>query len=67
MTNKNDDWQPLNLQSLIDKLSEAKSLVEQAAALAAASDGERIRALTELENQNQKEQSNGPGARRRYR
>lgn len=60
-------WQPLSMQGLIDRLSEAKGIVEQAAALTAARDAERVRALAELQRQTNKEQASGPGARRRYR
>jgi hypothetical protein len=60
-------WRPAGLQGLIDRLSEAKDLLEQAAALAAARDAERVRALAELQRQANQEQANGPSARRRYR
>ena len=60
-------WQPLSMEGLISRLSEAKSLVERAAALVAAKDAERVRNLAELQRQNHEENASGTGARRRYR
>jgi hypothetical protein len=65
--NNPTQWKPLGLDGLIDRLTEAKALVEQAAALAAATDAERVRALAELQRQTNQEQASGDRARRRFR
>ena len=65
--NNSAQWKPLGLHGLIERLTEAKGLLEQAAALAAARDAERVRALAELQRQANQERASGGPARRRYR
>jgi hypothetical protein len=42
-------WQPLDAARLVERLEEAKALLEQAAALAAARDANRLTAASELQ------------------
>jgi hypothetical protein len=60
-----NQWKPLDLSNLVDKLTEAKTLLEQAAALAAAREGDKVRTMAEL--QRSKVEETQSGGRRRYR
>jgi len=60
-----NQWKPLDLSNLVDKLTEAKTLLEQAAALAAAREGDKVRTMAELQRSKVKEAQSG--GRRRYR
>lgn len=60
-----NQWKPLDLSNLVDKLTEAKTLLEQAAALAAAREGDKVRTMTELQRSKAEEAQSG--GRRRYR
>lgn len=58
-------WQKADLTDLLGKLTEAKQLLEQAAALAAAREGNKVRIMAELQRQKDGEQTIGKP--RRYR
>jgi len=58
-------WQKTDLTNLLAKLTEAKQLLEQAAALAAAREGNNVRLMAELQRQKDGEQTIGKP--RRYR
>jgi len=58
-------WQKADLTGLLGKLTEAKQLLEQAAALAAAREGHNVRIMAELQRQKDGEQNIGKP--RRYR
>lgn len=60
------DWQPLDFSRLIDRLEEAKGLLEQAAAVAAVHDAARLTAVSEL-HRRLSEEDDGDANRRRYR
>jgi hypothetical protein len=59
-------WQPLDFSGLVQRLEEAKALLEQAAAVAAVQDGGRLTAVTELQRR-LAEEHHGDRNRRRYR
>lgn len=59
-------WEPLDFTGLIERLEEAKGLLEQAATLAAAHDGGRITAVAEL-HRRLAEDDHADAYRRRYR
>ncbi len=58
-------WQKADLSDLLGKLTEAKRLLEQAAALTAAREGDKVRVMAELQRQKAEEQHGGKP--RRYR
>jgi hypothetical protein len=60
------DWQPLDFSGLVDRLQEAKALLEQAAALAAVHDAGRLTAVSELQRR-LAEEDHADAHRRRYR
>ena len=66
MSKKNLRWQTLDASELVDRLSEVKGLLEQAAALAAAQEGNRILTMTEVQR-HKTEAVHGEPRRRRYR
>jgi hypothetical protein len=59
-------WKTLDLSELQRRLTEVKLLLEQAAALAAAQDANRLASMTELQ-QRQAEERHGNPQRQRYR
>lgn len=59
-------WRPLDASQLVERLHEAKALLEQAAVVAAASDGGRLTAMAELQ-QRLEEERRANAKRRRYR
>jgi hypothetical protein len=60
------EWAPLDFSGLIQRLEEAKSLLEQAAALAAVADAGRLTAVSEL-HRRLAEDDRADAHRRRYR
>ena len=59
-------WKPLDLSELQRRLEEAKFLLEQAGAIAAAQDAGRIAVMAELQKRSAEEQRGNPH-RRHYR
>lgn len=59
-------WEPLDASGLVERLREAQSLLERAAAVAAAEDGARLTAMAELQRRLEEERRADP-RRRRYR
>jgi hypothetical protein len=59
-------WTPLDATALVARLEEAKALLEQAVAVAAAQDGGRVTPLVELQRR-LVEDTRGDDDRRRYR
>lgn len=59
-------WQPLDFSRLIERLEEAKALLEQAAALTAVQDAGRLTAVSELQRR-LAEDNHADAHRRRYR
>jgi hypothetical protein len=59
-------WQPLDLSRLTERIEEARDLLQQAAAVAAAQDGARLAAVAELHRRQGEERRADPH-RRRYR
>lgn len=59
-------WRPLDMSGLRGRLAEVKSLLEQAAALAAAHDTSRLETMAAHMQKNE-EQARGGAVRRRYR
>ncbi len=61
------DWDKLDLANLVGRLEEVKSLIAQAAAIAAAQDRDRVAQMTKLQTQNKEEEGRVNPGRRRYR
>jgi hypothetical protein len=59
-------WQPLDMTRLVQRLEEAKALLEQAAVLAAARDAGRLTAVAELQRR-LAEEDHADTQRRPYR
>lgn len=59
-------WEPLDLSGLIERLGDARALLEQAATLAAAHDSGRITTLAEL-HRRLAQDDHAHAHRRRYR
>lgn len=59
-------WQPLDFSRLIERLEEAKALLEQAATLAAVQDAGRLTAVSEL-HRRLAEENHADADRQRYR
>ena len=57
-------WNPLDLSNLIERLEQAKALLEQAAALAAVHDADQLTAVTELHRRLNEEGRADPHGRR---
>lgn len=64
MSNSSNRWQKYDLGHIAERLQEVKALLEQAAALGAAQDTQKIEALAETEQQLRSKRGN---PRRRYR
>jgi hypothetical protein len=60
-------WRPADLGGLIGRIEAARSLLEQAAAMAIAADTARITNMTHLQDQLGKERDGHDDGRRRYR
>jgi hypothetical protein len=60
-------WRPADLSGLTERLAAARSLLEQAAALAVAEDTARVTNMTHLQEQLGKERDAHNDGRRKYR
>lgn len=61
------EWTKFDPEGLRDRLVQVKSLLEQAAAVAAAQDAAKLEAMTDLAQKQKEEESFGHRRRRRYR
>lgn len=57
-------WTELDMSGLINRLEQARTLLEQAAALTAADDAGRVAAVTELQRRLAEERHDNPNRRR---
>ena len=60
-------WRPLDLSSLTDRLAAARDLLQQAAALTAVQEAQRLGEMVDHQTQRIGEEQHGQPRRRRYR
>lgn len=60
-------WRPLDLSGMAERLATARDLLQQAAALTAAQEAQRLGAMVDQQQRRVEEERHGQPRRRRYR